>query len=401
MTIVHRIRSLLGTDAVLETVGAGPPRVAPRSEEEAALVLRTASEAGWRVRVEGTGTWSPDDAPADLALTTGRLSEITYLDSADLVATAQAGVAWDDLRGALADQGAWVALDPPGTGRSVGSVVAAATAGPLRGGFGNVRDHVLGLTLVTGDGRVVRPGGRVVKNVAGFDLAKLATGSFGAFGVITSVTLRLRAVPRADMTLVATGMRDALLGAARRILDAGITPGALELLDPAAARSADWALAVRLIGADAEVQATRSAVGGAASLAFAELPARESAQLWSDVLAGAASGSTTVRLGTLPSALDDALDLVAHHLPEAWLSATVGSGAVRWSGDTTHDRVKLLRHQAAQQEIPLTLERAPWPIRESIGHFGAYREGVGRLVGQLRRAFDPHGTLVVPVDAAQ
>ena len=114
---------------------------------------------------------------------------------------------------------------------------------------------------------------------------------------------------------------------------------------------------------------------------------------------GSKSGSTTVRLGTLPSALDDALDLVAHHLPEAWLAATVGGGTIRWSGDTTHDRVKLLRHQAAQQEIPLTLERSPWPMRESLGHFGAYREGVGRLVGQLRRAFDPHGTLVVPVDA--
>ncbi len=91
MTIVHRIRSLLGTDAVLETDGTGLPRVAPRSEEEAALVLRTASEAGWRVRVEGAARWSPDDAPADLALTTQRLSEITYLDPADLVAT----TCWD------------------------------------------------------------------------------------------------------------------------------------------------------------------------------------------------------------------------------------------------------------------------------------------------------------------
>jgi glycolate oxidase FAD binding subunit len=239
-----------------------------------------------------------------------------------------------------------------------------------------------------------------VKNVAGFDLAKLATGSFGVFGVITSVTLRLRAVPRADMTLVATGMRDALLGAARRILDAGITPGALELLAPTDTQATDWTLAVRLLGAGAEVQAMRDAAGGAAGLALAELPARESAQLWSDIRAGAESGPTTVRLGTLPSALAGALDLLAHHLPEAWLSVTVGSGTIRWSGDATHDGVKLLRHQAAQQEMPLTLERAPWSVREAIGHFGAYREGVGRLVGQLRHAFDPHGTLVVPVDSA-
>jgi FAD/FMN-containing dehydrogenase len=111
MTIVRRIRSLVGSDAVLETDGTGPPRVAPRSEEEAALILRTASEAGWRVRIEGARSWSHEDAPADVALTTQRLSDIPYLDPADLVATAQAGVRWNDLRGALADQGAWVALE--------------------------------------------------------------------------------------------------------------------------------------------------------------------------------------------------------------------------------------------------------------------------------------------------
>jgi len=394
---VRRIRSLLGADAVIETDSTGLPRVAPRTEEALALVLQAASDSGWKVRVEGTASWIPADAPADLALTTRRLADITYLDPADLVATAQAGVAWGDLRRALADEGAWVAVDPPGTGRSVGSVVATGSAGPLRCGFGSVRDHLLGLTLVTGDGRIVRPGGRVVKNVAGFDLTKLAAGSFGAFGVITSATLRLRAVPRADTTLVASGMRDALLTAARELLELGVTPAALELLAPTAARAGDWMLALRLIGVDQEVHAARDAVGGIAPLALTELPARESAQLWPEALGGATLGPITVRLGTLPASLDDALDLVAHHLPESWLSVSVGSGVIRWSGETTVDRLKLLRHAAAQQEMPLTLERAPWPVREALGHFGAYREGVGRLVTQLRRAFDPAPTLVVPV----
>jgi glycolate oxidase FAD binding subunit len=180
LTIVRRIRSLLGADAAVETDATGMPRVAPRSEEAVAAVLTAASEAGWRVRVEGTGSWMPPDADADLAVTTRNLTAITYLDAADLVATGEAGAVWGDFRRALADRGAWLALDPPGSGRSVGSVVATGTAGPLRGGFGNVRDHLLGLTLVTGDGRIVRPGGRVVKNVAGFDITKLAVGSFGA-----------------------------------------------------------------------------------------------------------------------------------------------------------------------------------------------------------------------------
>jgi FAD/FMN-containing dehydrogenase len=397
LTIVQRIRSLVGADAAVETDATGMPRIAPRSEEAVAAVLAAASEAGWRVRVEGTGSWMPPDAEADLAVTSRNLTAVTYLDAADLVATSEAGVVWGDFRRALADQGAWVALDPPGSGRSVGSVTVTGTAGPLRGGFGNVRDHLLGLTLVTGDGRIVRPGGKVVKNVAGFDLTKLAVGSFGAFGIVTSATFRLRAVPRADVTLVASGMRDALLTAAREVLASGITPGAMELLSPVAAGASEWMLALRLIGADPEVQATRDTVCGAASLALTELPARESAHLWPEASGGATQGPITMRLGALPSALDDALDLVAHHLPEGWVSVAVGAGTIRWSGEAALDRLKLLRHAAAQQEMPLTLERAPWAVRGALGHFGAYREGVGRLVGALRRSFDPAAVLVAPV----
>ncbi len=397
LTIVQRIRSILGAGAVVETDGTGLPRVAPGTEEGVALVLRAAAADGWRVRIEGRGSWVPPDAPADLALTTRNLTKVPYLDPNDLVATAEAGIPLDDLRQALADRGTWLPADPPGASRSLGSVVATGTAGPLRGGFGNFRDHLLGVTIVTGDGRVVRPGGRVVKNVAGFDLTKLAAGSFGAFGVVTSVTLRLRGVPRADTTLVATGARDALLNAAHSILQAGITPAALELLSPQAAQGEQWMLAVRLIGADAAVSAERDSVSGATETALTELAVADASKLWRGLLADVPPGSGTLRLGALPSALDEALDLVAHHLPEGWLTVTIGAGVVRWSGDTTADRIKLLRHTAAQREMPLTLERATWQLRELVGHFGAYREGVGRLVGALRRTFDPAGVLVTAI----
>src|SRR5690606_14715546 len=126
------------------------------------------------VRVEGCGTWLQTDAPADLAISTRALDQIASLAPADLVATVQAGTTIETLRRRFADQRMWLALDPPGRPeRSIGSVVATATAGPLRNGSGPVRDHVLGCTIVTGDGRIVRAGGRVVKNVAGYDLTKL------------------------------------------------------------------------------------------------------------------------------------------------------------------------------------------------------------------------------------
>src|SRR5881275_3217324 len=163
MSLVDRVRALLGEDAVdVAATRDGVPRVAPGSPDAVALLLSTAREEGWRVRIEGAGTWLPADAPADLALTTRRLDRVPAVEPQDLSATAEAGIGCDLLRQQLADHGTWLALDPPGlAGRTLGSVVATATAGPLRHGFGAVRDHLLGVTFVTGDGRLVQGGGRV------------------------------------------------------------------------------------------------------------------------------------------------------------------------------------------------------------------------------------------------
>jgi glycolate oxidase FAD binding subunit len=240
MKIIERVRAVLGRDAVLEDRGApdGVPRVAPASPDAVALLLGTAREEGWRVRVEGAGTWMPADAPADLALTTRRLDRIPSIEPQDLSATAEAGIGCDQLRQQLADRGTWLALDPPGlAGRTLGSIVATATAGPLRHGLGAVRDHVVGVTFVTGDGRVIQSGGRVMKNVAGYELTKLQAGGFGAFGVIVLVHLRLRALPRADQTFVLEGSREDLSRVADDVYAAGLTLAAVELLSPPHART--------------------------------------------------------------------------------------------------------------------------------------------------------------------
>jgi glycolate oxidase FAD binding subunit len=398
LTIVRRIRSLLGADGVVETDTAGVPRAVPHTEDGLGLVLREASEAGWRVRVEGAATWMPADAPADLTVSTAGLTGVTHLDPPDLVASVAAGTRWQILRDALADHGTWLAVDPPGDDRTIGSIVATGTSGPLRLAFGAVRDHVLGLTLVTGDGRVVRPGGRVVKNVAGFDVTRLAVGSYGAFGVLTSVTLRLRAVPRSDVTLAAHGARDQLLDFALDILSEGETPAALELIGSAGEEAEEWRLGVRLVGSDPAVQAQRDNVIGATGGALQELESAEGRRLWQDLARAPLSEVVSLRLGALPTSVEAALDLVEHHLPDGRIAVSVGTGMLRWSGEAAAERLRLLRHAAAQQEMPVTLERAPWPVRDAIGHFGAYREGVGRLVTGLRRTFDPAGILVTGAD---
>ena len=224
--IFARLRALLGPSSV-DRDADNLPRVTPESADTLALVCRLAHDEGWTIRIEGRSTWLPGDAPADLAVSTRALDAVVSVSAADLVATVQAGATLESVRRALGERQMWLALDPPGRPeRSIGSVAATATAGPLREGFGPVRDHVLGCTVVTGDGRIVKAGGRVVKNVAGFDVAKLHVGGFGAFGILTELHLRLRALPQADVTLIRRGPRDPLSHAARSLREAGFAPAA-------------------------------------------------------------------------------------------------------------------------------------------------------------------------------
>ena len=395
MTILEKVTALLGEGAVLEAGTDRVPRIAPGSPDAVALLLGTAHQEGWRVRIEGAGTWLQSDAPADLALTTRRLDRVPAIEPSDLTATAEAGIGLDQLRQQLADRGAWLAIDPPGlAGRTLGSVVATATAGPLRHGFGPIKDHLLGVTFVTGDGRMVQSGGRVMKNVAGYDLTRLQAGGFGAFGVIVLVHLRLRALPRADVTHLLEGSRDELTQVAEDIAATGLTPAALELVSPALARRDRWVLAVRLVGSPTLVAADEAGLGGR----FTQLRAEESHAFWMRLAEGFAVRPVTFRIGGVPAASDELLDLLQHQVGDEWISAAPAAGAIRWSGDTTVDRLQRLRRTLAALEVPLTLERAPWLVRTAVGHFGAYREGAGPLVAGLRRTFDPGGGLVVATE---
>lgn len=399
--VLGRLQALLGSTAVSRDPD-GLPRAVPDSDEAVAATLRLADEAGWLVRLEGHGSWLPPDAGADLALTTRGLDRIVEVHPADLVATVQSGVPMDLLRRRLAEDGMWLALDPPGRpDRTVGSVVATATAGALRAGYGPVRDHVLGCTTVTGDGRIIRPGGTVVKNVAGYDLTKLQVGGFGAFGVLTSLHLRLRAQPGADVTLLARAPRDHLTSVARDLAEAGVEPQALELLSPAVTAESEWLMAARCLGSTEGVAGEQARILDTADLAWTVLEAERAHAFWHLVTHAGSGAETTLRLGVLAPGLDELLDLVAEQLDEGLIWAGASQGGMRWAGDADPDQLRTLRRLAAEREVPLTLERAPWAVRSTVGHFGAYREGVGPLVAQLREAFDPTGRFVVAMDGVE
>jgi hypothetical protein len=193
-----------------------------------------------------------------------------------------------------------------------------------------------------------------------------------------------------------------MLEAARAVLQSGHTPPALELLSPAVSGGEAWTLAVRLVGTESEVAADETSVCAAVEQPCAAERGDHAGAFWHDALAGPVRRPVTLRIGAEPSELEAALDLVALHLDERvadWMSVSVPAGTVRWSGAASADALRGLRRAAAQHEWPLTLERAPADIVGAVGHFGAYQEGVFRLVQSLRAAFDPAGIIATPLDA--
>src|SRR5690349_301639 len=212
---------------VLESVSS----VFPGSTEEVAAILREAATKRRTVAVVGGGVSFQHEPSADLIVNTNRLNKILEHEPADLIAVAQAGVPLTTFNEKLAENGQWLPLDPPNDGRAtLGGIVATGLGGPQQFGYGRPRGSVIGMTVVLADGNVIKAGGRVVKNVAGYDLCKLFTGSYGTLGIITELIFKLRPRPAREATIIATGSLNDLPEAGRAILNARLLPVAVELL---------------------------------------------------------------------------------------------------------------------------------------------------------------------------
>jgi glycolate oxidase FAD binding subunit len=185
------------------------------SPANGAELAATLAEAGTSVRVRGAGTklaWAADAEPG-LELSSRRLDRIVEHNAGDLTAVLEAGVPLARAQERFAEAGQMLALDPPDPGgATIGGLVATADSGPLRTRYGGVRDLVVGMRVALADGTVAKSGGKVIKNVAGYDLAKLFTGSFGRLGAILEVSVRLHPLPPATATAAGRSSDPAGLG---------------------------------------------------------------------------------------------------------------------------------------------------------------------------------------------
>ncbi|HHY50039.1 MAG TPA: FAD-binding oxidoreductase, partial [Alphaproteobacteria bacterium] len=221
------------------------PSLTPATPADLAAALREASAAGRPVVPLGAGAHQHLGAPPPagaLHIGTVALNQVLEYAPADLTATAQAGVTLAALQQELARHGQWLPWDPPGGERAtLGGLLAAALSGPLRLGYGAPRDWVLGMRVALGDGRIVKSGGRVVKNVAGYDAHKLHIGALGTLGVILDVTFKLAPLPERMATLAwACPDLQAALTLARALRERPLAPVSLALLArPAAPTTSD------------------------------------------------------------------------------------------------------------------------------------------------------------------
>jgi glycolate oxidase FAD binding subunit len=364
-----------------------PETITPTDYEQAAAALVAAAAVGRPVRPVGGATklaWGAPGAPNTTMLSTRALDRKIEHDAGDMTASFEAGAPLAWVQSELAGHGQMLAIDPPdGGGRAtLGGVLATADSGPLRHRYGQPRDLVLGITVALGDGTIAKAGSRVIKNVAGYDLAKLFTGSYGTLGLILSVTVRLHPLPAATATAHGSASDPSVLAAAAIALSRA--PLELESLD-ISWRGGDGELLARAAGtqagprAEAIVKLMREL-----SLRNVELLVDDAA-LWQRQRAAQRSATRAIlRLASLPAELPAVVALAERHQAALVGRAALGPSFVEIDPDEIdHFRAGLPpRARAVVLDLP---ERH----RGVIDPWGPPEPALAELMRAVKGRFDP------------
>ena len=361
----------------------------PNSRDELAAELRGAAEAGLPVRVRGAGTklsWAGLAAlePA-VEISTAGLGELIEHNAGDLTAILEAGITLADAQRAFAAAGQMLALDPPGGGATVGGVVASADSGPLRARYGGVRDLVVGMTVALSDGVIAKTGGKVIKNVAGYDLAKLFAGSFGTLGAIVEVAVRLHPLPPATATALGRTSEAGKLATAASAL----THAPLEHMGLDVRWEADTGSALARFGGAAPGPQAEAAARVMTDAGLDVELVEQDDELWDAQRDGqrARPGEpdTIVRVAALQTDLPALLASASRH--SALLVGRAGLG-LSWlrldDRDEAPEAVAGLRRHAGAVVLD-----APADVRERVDPWGPRDEAALALMRRVKAGFDP------------
>ncbi|HEX2741163.1 MAG TPA: FAD-binding oxidoreductase [Rubrobacter sp.] len=366
--------------------------VEPGSVEEISAVMKLASREGLAVSPRGGGTKLDLGAPPrelDLILSTARMNEIIEHVPGDQIVRTQSGLKLAALQEKLAGANQMLAIDPPEKDATVGGVVAANSSGPRRYKYGTVRDLIIGITVVLADGTVAKAGGKVVKNVAGYDLSKLFTGSFGTLGVIADANFRLHPRPESARTVaVEVETTQAARDAAQAIVHSQVEATAVEL---------HWSDEAKLVtvllesipgGIDAKEEAASFLLKG-----FGEVRTVEDEDSLGHDITG---DEVEIKIGAPPaelaSVLDSLLDAAERKDVTARITGHAGTGVtyafLSGEEDAIVEVVEEVREIRTRSGGSVVVRRAPASFKNRVDVWGPAGDYLG-LTRRVKEKFDP------------
>lgn len=419
--IAQTLENILGADSVcswesLDTARqsriacAIKPEVAiaclvyPNTLEELAEVIACAHTNRWGLLPYGSGSklhWGGLAVGVQIGVSTARLNRLIDHASGDMTVTAEAGMRLADLQAQLMTAGQFLTVDPAYADvATLGGIVATADTGALRQRYGGIREFLIGLSFVRTDGQPAKAGGRVVKNVAGYDLMKLFTGSYGTLGVISQVTFRLYPLPDSSQTVVLTGEAGAIAQATSALLNSGLTPTALELLAPEFVAQLEVGKGTGLIGRfqSIEISVEKQArqmleLGQTLGLSGVGRVGEDEALLWQQLRSRMEiclpEPQITCKIGVLPSKAVETLTQIAALGPAiALIHAGSGLGWFRCSASVFPQMLLNLRHLCQAQGGFLTILEAPLSVKRKLDVWG-YSGSALTVMKQIKQQFDP------------
>lgn len=368
--------------------------VYPRTQTELAEVIQLAKSHHWRILPCGSGsklTWGGLGEGVNLVVSTQRLNQVIEHAVGDLTVTVEAGMKFADLQQILAESGQFLAFDPAYPEHAtMGGIVATADTGSWRQGYGGVRDRLIGFSFVRTDGQIAKAGGRVVKNVAGYDLMKLFIGSYGTLGIISQVTFRLYPFPPDSRTVILTGKLENIAQATQILLTSALTPTACDwVLDQ---KGISLVTRFQSISESVNQQAQRLLeVGKALSLEGTVLEPDQEANLWKrlpeQIWQPSLVSGIICKIGIKPTEAAKTLKLLAESSATALIHAKTGLGLVRWN-EISIPQLQEMRSHLNQNAGFLTILEAPVSLKQQLDVWG-YTGNAVELMRQLKQKFDP------------
>lgn len=375
----------------------------PQTEVALAEIVRQAAKQQWRILICGNATkitWGKIAKDIQLVVSTQKCDRILEHAVGDLTVTVEAGMKLKNLQSVLRSHNQFLPINCNHADATLGGIVATADTGSWRQRYGGVRDLLLGLSFVRADGEIAKAGGRVVKNVAGYDLMKLFTGSYGTLGIMTQLTFRTYPLISTSQSLLLTGQAKAIAQATQTIRNSGLTPTALDLLSAKLVRQLDLGsnlgLVMRWQTIPESIEQQRlqvEAIAEQLDLSTSTYQDEAEKKLWQDCTSAIntpqSNDSVICKFGIAPASAINFLELFKENIT-ARVHASSGIGQLQTDAD--YKLIEKMRPHCRQYRGYLTVLSAPQTLKRQVDAWG-YSGNALKTMQALKNQFDPRNIL--------